>query len=332
MNIRERNEKIEKSILSKYASLASESLGRKIGEEECNIRTAYQRDRDRIIHSKAFRRLKHKTQVFMSPGGDHYRTRLTHTLEVSQISRTIAKAMLLNEDLTEAIALGHDLGHTPFGHAGESALNNLCPDGFKHYVQSGRIVEKLEKGGKGLNLTIEVVEGIVCHTEGNWSRTLEGKVVRVADRIAYLNHDIDDSIRAGVLSNNYIPKDITNILGENRSQRMGVLVNSLIDNTKDGQLNMADEINKAFKELHNFMYENVYCNEIAKAEEKKVPKFIEALYNYFKCNYKKLPLDIQKIAKDSSLDKAVCDYIAGMTDEFAIQTFKSIFIPTSWGV
>ncbi len=332
MTVRERTEQIEKNILSCYAALSSKSLGRKIHENKCNFRTVYQQDRDRIIHCKSFRRLKHKTQVFLSPKGDHYRTRLTHTLEVSQIARTISRAMLLNEDLTEAIALGHDLGHSPFGHAGENALNNISLCGFKHYEQSIRIIDKLERDGKGLNLTLEVCDGILCHTKGPQPYTMEGQVVRLSDRIAYLNHDIDDAIRAGILSPFDIPKDIKELLGVSHSDFIGNLIQSLINNSNNGTLKMDNDIQNAFDDLYKFMCENIYHNNYAKAEEKKVPKLIEYLFNYFKINYKKMPPDMQKIALEEGIDKAVCDYISGMTDLFAIQTFESIYIPKPWNL
>ena len=330
MTVKERTEKMEKSLLSPYASLAQNSRGRKQAEEECTLRTVYQRDRDRIIHCKSFRRLKHKTQVFLSPEGDHYRTRLTHTLEVSQIARTVSRALRLNEDLTEAISLGHDLGHTPFGHAGERALNDLMPGGFRHYEQSVRVVEKLEKNGEGLNLTFEVRDGILCHTKGEEAKTLEGRVVRLADRIAYINHDIDDAVRAGVLSERDIPLQATALLGTRRTARINTLVHSLVDNSRDNVIAMAPDIHAAFSKLHDFMYEYVYCNSYAKAEEKKVPELVERLYRYFVRHPKRLPEDLQQIAKEEGTARAVCDYIAGMTDHFAVHLFSEIFIPKSW--
>lgn len=331
MNIRERTEMLEQQILSPYAALAKNTLGRDIPEQECELRTAYQRDRDRIIHCKSFRRLKHKTQVFLSPEGDHYRTRLTHTLEVSQIARTIARALLLNEDLTEAISLGHDLGHTPFGHAGERALNELCPYGFRHYEQSVRIVEKLEKNGNGLNLTKEVRDGILCHTKGTEAKTLEGRIVRLADRIAYINHDIDDAIRAGVLQEKDIPSEITSALGVKRSQRIDTLVHSVVANSQNGVIAMDAEVQKAFDQLYEYMFQYVYLNPYAKKEEKKVPILITTLYNYLKVP-ENLPDDMKLIAQQDGLERAACDYIAGMTDHFAIALFQSIFVPKSWNI
>lgn len=331
MNVRERTEMIEQQILSPYAALSKNTLGRDILEQECELRTPYQRDRDRIIHCKSFRRLKHKTQVFLSPEGDHYRTRLTHTLEVSQIARTIARALRLNEDLTEAISLGHDLGHTPFGHAGERVLNHLYPKGFRHYEQSVRIVEKLEKNGAGLNLTKEVRDGILCHTKGVEAKTLEGKIVRLADRIAYINHDIDDAIRAGVLFEEDIPNEITSILGVKRSQRIDTLVHSVVANSQNGEIVLDADIQKAFDQLYDYMFKFVYLNPYAKKEEKKVPILIETLYNYLKVP-ENLPNDMRLIAEQDGLERAACDYIAGMTDHFAVALFQDIFVPKSWNI
>ena len=332
MTIRERTEELELKILSPYACASKNSKGRERFEPACNIRTAFQRDRDRIIHSKAFRRLKHKTQVFNSPKGDHYRTRLTHTLEVSQIARTISRALLLNEDLTESIALSHDLGHTPFGHTGESALNEISENGFKHYEQSLRVVDKLENSPYGLNLSFEVRDGILNHTKGTQPLTLEGKIVRIADKIAYVNHDIDDSIRASILVASDLPKESVNVLGKNRSMRINTLVNSIVENSTNDTIKMSDEVSNAFDILHEFMYKEVYLNENAKEEQRKVPYLIQELYSYFKKHYKLLPEDLQNIANKEGIDRAVCDYIAGMTDKFAIQTFKDIFVPKSFDI
>ncbi len=332
MNIRERSEQIEKQILSPYAALSSESRGRKREEEKCTVRTEFQRDRDRIIHSKAFRRLKHKTQVFLSPEGDHYRTRLTHTLEVSQIARTVARALMLNEDLTEAISLGHDLGHTPFGHAGERALNNIVPGGFRHYEQSVRVVDLLEKDGRGLNLTYETRNGILCHTTGEQADTAEGRIVRIADKIAYINHDIDDAVRAGVIKDSDIPKNITELLGNTITSRINNLVMSLIENSLDCELKMSDDIQQAFDELHKYMFEYVYSNPYAKYEERKVPDCIEMLYNYFINNSELLPDEIKHIAEKETIERAVCDYLAGMTDHYAIDTFNRLFVPKAWNM
>ncbi len=332
VNIRERTERIEEELLSEYASLAKNSKGRKRKEQECELRTAYQRDRDRIIHCKSFRRLKHKTQVFISPEGDHYRTRLTHTLEVSQIARTIAMALRLNVDLAEAISLGHDLGHTPFGHAGESALNEISENGFRHFEQSVRVVEVLEKNGKGLNLTYEVLDGILCHTRGEEAKTPEGRIVKLADRIAYINHDIDDAIRAGVLNESDLPRNALNVLGDSRTKRIGTLVKSVVENSVGLNICMGDEVAQAFDIIHKFMFDTVYLDSSSKSEEKKIPVLIEMLYKYFKSNNEKLPADIKRVADIEGIDRAVCDYIAGMTDHFAVNTFKSIFIPASWGI
>lgn len=331
MTVRERTQMIEKQILSPYAALSAETLGRDRPEKECDLRTPYQRDRDRILHCKAFRRLKHKTQVFLSPEGDHYRTRLTHTLEVSQIARTIARALLLNEDLTEAVALGHDLGHTPFGHAGERALNELAPDGFRHYEQSVRVVERLENDGRGLNLTKEVRDGILCHTRGTEAFTAEGRIVRLADRIAYINHDIEDACRAGVITEKDIPESITKFLGSSKSQRISTLIRSVVENTGEGNLRMDPDVQRAFDELHDFMYDRVYLNEYAKREEKKIPHLVEALYEYAQ-KIDHLPEGMRAIAEQEGTSRAACDFIAGMTDQYAISLYRRLFIPQAWKV
>lgn len=327
---REITEKNEKLMLSKYAMLSENSKGRARFEERDNLRTDFQRDRDRIIHSKSFRRLKHKTQVFLSPESAHYRTRLTHTLEVSQIARTVARALRLNEDLTEAIALGHDLGHTPFGHAGERALDKLAPFEFKHYEQSARVCERLEKNLKGLNLTFEVLDGIRNHTRDPWPETVEGMAVRVCDRIAYINHDIDDAMRGNIIANDDIPYDIRLVLGNSKSDRISTLVNSIVENSKDS-IRMSDEVQNAFDSLHDFLFASVYRNPKAKSEETKVDGVIEALYTYFKENPQGLPLEYSVIANEEGIDRAVVDYIAGMTDDFAVYKYKEIYIPKSWG-
>ena len=329
MTIRERTEMIEEQFLSPFATLSKNTLGRDFPDDECDIRTSFQRDRDRIIHCKSFRRLKHKTQVFLSPEGDHYRTRLTHTLEVSQIARTIARGLLLNEDLTEAISLGHDLGHTPFGHAGERALNELCPNGFRHYEQSVRVVEKLENGGAGLNLTKEVRDGMLCHTRGTEAATPEGRIVRMADRIAYINHDIDDAIRAGVLKEEEIPKDVTSLLGDRRSARIDTLVRSVITTSENGVIAMDGTIKEAFGLLHDFMFESVYLNPYAKEEEKKVPFLIRTLYEYLR-QPEHLPPDMKRIAEQDGPERAAADFIAGMTDRYAVELFSELYIPKSW--
>ena len=326
--ITENNEKI---ILCESAALSVNSKGRKIEEEKCNLRTDFQRDRDRIIHSKAFRRLKHKTQVFLAPESDHYRTRLTHTLEVSQIARTVARALRLNEDLTEAIALGHDLGHTPFGHAGERALNDLMPFDFSHYEQSVRVCERLEKDGKGLNLTYEVLNGIERHTKGEWASTLEGKLVRFADRIAYINHDIDDAVRAGVISNEDIPKEIRDKLGHTKTERITTLLNSIVKNGSS-DIVMDEDVFDVYNELHEFLYERVYRNPVAKSEESKVLGIVEGIYKYFKANPEKLMDEYKLILETDGVDRAICDYIAGMTDHYAVTVYSNIYIPKGWSI
>ncbi|MEE0806584.1 MAG: deoxyguanosinetriphosphate triphosphohydrolase [Acutalibacteraceae bacterium] len=331
MSIREETQRIEREILSPYAALSENTRGRVREAAECPIRTPYQRDRDKVIHCKAFRRLKHKTQVFLSPEGDHYRTRLTHTLEVSQIARTIARALRLNEDLTEAVALGHDLGHTPFGHAGERALNRLMPNGFRHYEQSVRVVERLENDGRGLNLTFEVRDGIRCHTTGQEARTMEGRIIRWADKIAYMNHDIDDAIRAGVIRESDIPRDITAVLGDTKNKRITTMVTSLIRNSPAGVVNMDADVLEAYDALHEFMYEAVYLNDYAKREEKKVPHLIESLFGYYVCHPDRLPESMREIAEADGKEQAACDYIAGMTDRFAVDLYSNLFIPKAWG-
>lgn len=333
MNIREEQEKREHLIFSPYASFSDESRGRDRDEEPCPMRTIYQRDRDRIIHCKAFRRLKHKTQVFLAPEGDHYRTRLTHTLEVAQIARSIARALNLNEDLTEAIALGHDLGHTPFGHAGERTLNSLCPMGFAHYRQSIRVVEFLEKDGQGLNLTWEVRDGILNHrTSGNPS-TLEGKAVRFSDKIAYINHDIDDGIRAGILKESDIPSEYTDVLGNSTKERLNTMISDIIMNSiGKNDLVMSEPVRKAMTELRKFMFESLYLNPTAKSEEAKADKLITELYRYYVANTDKLPDTYKRFITefDERPEQVVCDYIAGMSDQYSISKFQEIFVPKAW--
>ena len=326
MNIRERTEKNEKEYLSPYATFSSNTKGREKDAPLCDLRTEFQRDRDKIIHSKAFRRLKHKTQVFIAPEGDHYRTRLTHTLDVSQISRTIARALRLNEDLTEAIALSHDLGHTPFGHSGERVLDEICPYGFSHQNQSLRVVDILEKG-TGLNLTYEVRDGIVNHTGDGKAETLEGRIVNLADRIAYINHDIDDAIRAGLITKQDIPEEYIKILGETHSARISTMINAVISES-DGKndIEIVPKIKNAMSGLRNFMFEKVYNDRRAQTEEKRAKLLITNLYNYFIDNPDEVPSDY----KSSDNHRNVCDYIAGMTDRYAISKFKEIFIPHSW--
>lgn len=332
MEPRLQTQQIELETLSPDATLSANSKGRERPEPECPIRTVFQRDRDRIIHSKAFRRLKQKTQVFLSPAGDHYRTRLTHTLEVSQIARTIARALRYNEDLVEAIALGHDLGHTPFGHAGERVLNNLVPGGFKHFEQSVRVVKCLEKRRSGLNLTLEVMNGLECHTRGEWAYTPEGRVVRYADRIAYINHDIEDAISAGVLSEGDLPPESIEILGNSKSKRITTLITSLVENTKNGELAMAPEVFEQYNRLHKFMYATVYVDPVAKKEENKVELLIEGLYTSFCEHPQTMPEFYQSIIQEDGVERAVADYISGMSDDFAILTFEQLFVPKKWRV
>lgn len=333
MNIREKNEKLEMKILSPYAAKSVESMGRDREETPCDIRTVYQRDRDRIIHCKAFRRLKHKTQVFLAPMGDHYRTRLTHTLEVAQIARTIAKALDLNEDLTEAIALGHDLGHTPFGHAGERTLNSVCSFGFQHYKQSIRVVEVLENNGKGLNLTKEVRDGIINHrTSGNPS-TLEGKVVRLSDKIAYINHDIDDAIRGKIITEQDIPKEYTEILGDTTKKRLDTLVHDIVQNSVDQpDIRMSEEIQNAMMGLRSYMFDSVYTNPVAKREEVKAHEMLRQLFEYYLHHIDQLPVEFKYLIQQcgENEEQVVCDYIAGMSDQYSVSTFQNIFVPKSW--
>ena len=331
MTIREETEAIERQTLSRYATLSENSLGRRTPLEDDPIRPCFQRDRDRILHCKAFRRLKQKTQVFLSPEGDHYRTRLTHTLEVSQIARTIARALRLNEDLTEAISLAHDLGHTPFGHAGERALDKLTPGGFKHYMQSLRVVDKLEKDGQGLNLTWEVRNGIVTHTKGIWAATPEGRIVRMADQIAYVNHDIEDAVRAGVLDPATLPKDCTAVLGQTKSARITTMINSILAHS-DGDVAVGAEENEAFLALRDFMYATVYVDKTAKAEEQKVDKVIGELYEYYLAHVDQMSNFYVQLAYQDNPERAVTDYISGMSDEFAIRTFEDVFVPRKWHV
>ena len=323
-------EQQERETLSQYAMLSSETRGREVPMELCPIRTEFVRDRDRIIHCKSFRRLKHKTQVFLSPAGDHYRTRLTHTLEVSQIARTIARGLRLNEDLTEAIALGHDLGHTPFGHAGESVLNQLVPDGFRHNEQSLRVVEKLENG-KGLNLTFEVRDGIVNHTQSGSPSTVEGAVVSVADRIAYINHDIDDAVRAGVLSVGELPESCAEILGRTHGARINTLILDVLRNSCDSHhIHMSEEVGREFDKLRNFMFERVYLNPNAKHEEEKGKHVIEQLYLYYLKHIELLPLEFSQNLEEDGVERVAADHIACMTDRYAITDYQRLFVPKEW--
>ncbi len=335
MTIREMVENREEELLSPFASLSKNSKGRDIAEEECDIRPVYQRDRDRILHSKSFRRLKDKTQVFLTPEGDHYRTRLTHTLEVSQNARTIAKALRLNEDLTEAIALGHDLGHTPFGHAGERALDRCCIEGFRHNEQSLRVVEILEKDGKGLNLTKEVRDGILNHQTRSMPSTLEGKIVRLSDKIAYIHHDMDDAIRAGVLTEDAVPKELRNTLGPSTTKRLDTMIHDVIMNSYDrDDISMSKEVQQAMAELREFMFENVYLNPEVKKEESKAEKLVENLYEYFLRKENALPEEYVRLMEMTGMsrDRVVCDFVSAMSDRYAIYVFDNIYMPKSWAL
>lgn len=331
MTIREEQEALEEKILSPFATKSAESKGRETPIEPCPLRTSFQRDRDRIIHSKAFRRMKHKTQVFLAPTGDHYRTRLTHTLEVSQIARTVARALRLNEDLTEAIALGHDLGHTPFGHEGERALNTRCP--FKHNIQSLRVVEKLENDGEGLNLTWEVRDGILNHSMSRKAATLEGRVVRLADKIAYMNHDMDDAMRAGILAEEDVPRDLRDALGQRRKERLDFLIKDIVANSagKD-DICMSDVAWNGFLGLQKFMFDNLYFNPICKSEESKANAMILALFDHFYAHPDKMPDEYLALMEryGQSLQRTVCDYISCMTDYYSVAVYNELFVPEFW--
>ncbi len=329
--IREEIENREKLFLSKFASLSSGSKGRLKPIEECDMRTCYQRDRDRILHCKSFRRLKHKTQVFMAPQDDHYRTRLTHTLEVAQIARTIARCLALNEDLTEAIALGHDLGHTPFGHACERTLNKLMSNGFSHNIQSLRVVDVLENDFKGLNLTFEVRDGIARHTGDEMPLTQEGQIVRLSDRIAYINHDIDDAIRAGMLSNDDLPKHCIDVLGKTHGNRIDKMISDVVSISADGNgLRMSDEVGQATNELREFLFQNVYIDTIAQKENEKACNIVKMMFEYFYQHPDRLPTEFIPQTEIYGVEQIVCDYIAGMTDLYAIRKFEEIFVPKVW--
>ena len=331
MTVREQTEAMERQFLSPHACLAAESKGRARPIEECPIRTCFQRDMDRIVHSKAFRRLMHKTQVFLQPEGDHYRTRMTHTLEVARIARTICRGLRLNQDLAEAAAYGHDLGHTPFGHAGEKALSSMLDKPFRHNEQSLRVVDKLERDGAGLNLTYEVRMGILGHTGDFIPETLEGQIVRTSDRIAYINHDIDDAMRAGILTEADIPPEIAEILGHSHSQRINTLVENMIDNTiATGTLGMQPEIAQAMDRLRTFMFARVYTNPVAKGEETKAKDMLCRLFEYYMRRPEKLPADFLPQLDFDGMERIVCDYIAGMTDRYAVYKYSELFIPTTW--
>ncbi len=335
MNIREMREAWEARYLSPYASLSRDTRGRDVWEEPCDIRPVYQRDRDRILHCKAFRRLKHKTQVFLAPEGDHYRTRLTHTLEVAQIARTIARSLRLNEDLTEAIALGHDLGHTPFGHSGERILDEVCPDGFAHYKQSVRVVEVLEHDGKGLNLTKEVRDGILNHRTSGHPSTLEGAIVRLSDKIAYINHDIDDAIRARIFREEELPQVYTSVLGHSVRGRLDTMIHDIIINSMDQpEIIMSPGMEEAMQGLRSWLFEHVYLNEIPKAEEGKAQQMIASLYRYYMEHVIELPEEyvLLMVQKGEKKERVVCDYIAGMSDSYATAKFVELFVPKAWKV
>ncbi len=330
--LREEREALERSLIGPYGTLSAQSRGRLRPEAPDPVRSCFQRDVDRITHSKAFRRLKHKTQVFLQPEGDHYRTRLTHTLEVTRLARTIARALRLNEDLCEAIGLGHDLGHTPFGHAGERALRELMPGGFHHYAQSLRVVDRLEKGGRGLNLCYETRMGILNHTTGAPDDSREATVVRLSDRIAYINHDLDDAIRAGILTEDALPEEIHRHCGGSTSQRINSFVTDLIYASASGTIGLSAEMQPIFDLFHDFMYEAVYRNPTAKGEESKVYGILAGIFRHYRQNPERLPEEFKAIAEADGLERAVCDYVAGMTDSYAISVYGDLFIPAAWSV
>ena len=330
MNIRQRTIENESILLSKHACKSVDCKGRDIPETDCPLRTDFQRDRDRIIHSSAFRRLKHKTQVFLLPKSDHYRTRLTHTLEVAQIARTISRALQLNEDLTEAIALGHDLGHTPFGHDGERVLNGLYCEGFRHNQQSVRVAEVIERSGAGLNLTEEVRDGILNHSSESKAATCEGNVVRFADKIAYINHDIEDAISGGVLAKGDLPSNAVKLLGDDKSKRITSLIVSVVENSCDGVIRYDDETQKAHDELRMFMFGQVYDNPKINTEKEKAVHVAEFLYEYYRKNLYEMPALYRNLAERYGDERAVCDYISGMTDDFAIDRFTELCVPKPW--
>ena len=335
MTVREILEKDEHTRLNPKAAFSDETRGRPRERvaDEMDVRTNYQRDIDRIVHCKSFRRLMHKTQVFLQPEGDHYRTRMTHTLEVARIARTITSALRLNEDLAEAIAMGHDLGHTPFGHAGEGALSECIGKPFRHNEQSLRVVDLLENDGKGLNLTYEVRMGILGHTGDTIPETMEGKIVRHSDRIAYVNHDIDDAIRAGILSDSDIPRDVLQTLGETHSQRINTLVCDMILTSMDaGEIRLSAPVQQALNDLRSFMFEKVYRNPVAKGEESKAKEMLQRMYNYYYEHPEALPGDFQPQMSFDGLERTVCDYIAGMTDNYAVDKYTEIFVPSGWHV
>ncbi len=328
---REEREALEHRMLAENASFADRSLGRDRPEEPCDLRTCFQRDVDRITYCKAFRRLKHKTQVFLSPEGDHYRTRMTHTLEVARIARTIARCLRLNEDLTEAVALGHDLGHTPFGHAGERALRRIHAGGFQHNEQSLRVADRLEKDGRGLNLSREVLDGMLCHTGERKPMTLEGNIVRLSDRIAYVNHDTDDAVRAGIMREEDIPASVREVIGDSFSKRIDTVIRDVVASS-DSEIRMSLPVAWAMDAFRSFMFEAVYHNPKAKSEESKVEGILSALYEYYLADIARLPEDYRAVNEEEGSERAVCDYIAGMTDQFAIQQYTQLFIPGGWNI
>ena len=333
MTVREETEALEERMLSPQACRSARSRGRRIPVEPCPVRTCFQRDIDRIVHSKAFRRLKHKTQVFLQPEGDHYRTRMTHTLEVARIARTIARGLRLNEDLAEAAAFGHDLGHTPFGHAGERVLAEIMPGGFAHNEQSLRVVDRLEKDGEGLNLTYEVRRGILCHTGSDHAETWEGQILRLADKIAYINHDIDDAIRGHIIYPMDIPVEISQTLGFTHTERINTLTVDVIQASREaGRVVQSQACGEAMKTLREFMFEFVYRNPVAKGEEGKAQDMLRRLFEYYMGDPDKLPAEFQEIRLEEGTERAVCDYIAGMTDEYALEKFGDAFIPMAWTV
>ena len=335
MTVRQYLEQQEHLLLDPRAAFSDQSRGRPFGEDnrDDDVRTCYQRDTDRIVHSKSFRRLMHKTQVFLQPEGDHYRTRMTHTLEVSRIARTICRGLRLNEDLAEAIAMGHDLGHTPFGHAGEAALSEVMGKEFRHNEQSLRVVDVLEKDGEGLNLSYEVRMGILGHTGEHIPETLEGQIVRKSDQIAYVNHDIDDAMRAGILSNEDIPRSIAQVLGHNHKERINTLVCDMIFTSREaGALVMSPQAETALRDLRSFMFDRVYRNPVAKGEEKKARGMIQRLYEYYVRHPEALPEDFHPQLSFDGMERTVCDYIAGMTDKYAVDKYTELFIPSAWTV
>lgn len=333
-SVRIKLEEWEKEYLSPYATLSVNSKGRLRDEEQCDIRPVFQRDRDRILHCKSFRRLKDKTQVFLTPEGDHYRTRLTHTLEVSQNARTIAKALQMNEDLVEAIALGHDLGHTPFGHAGERALNEICNVEFKHNEQSLRLVDVLEKDGQGLNLTMEVRDGILNHQTSGMPYTLEGRIVRISDKIAYIHHDMDDAIRGGILREEDVPEKIRRTVGVTTGQRLDTFIHDVVVTSMNKpKISMSEPVAEAMTELRQFMFDSVYTNPKVKSEEKKAEELIHTLYAYYLEHIDELTADMKLLLdRGETKERVVCDYISSMTDRYAIALYEELFIPKSWPV